>query len=244
MPTATSVEQSGPVDHVSAVRDQAEAAVEPASGVPGSTRAGRALRRQLQPETPGRPREVAVGDRREALLVLAQGQQQMGDPVGRRQITALADPHAEAMDAMSARAHQDRPLLTDQPDAEPPALQGQPASRRAARARRGRPGRRAGPVPSAPSRVAATTDRLHAPRAAASLQVQHRNRVAEEDRRDGERERLDPDQQRRGQPEGDDERRRSTASRSGPRVLRLLSTRPPPPRHRGGFGEYAASIRP
>ena len=139
------------------------------------------------------------------------------------------------MDAVSARPNEDRPL-TDQPGAEPAALQGEPT--------------RGKQIPLVmPDQVAqqsqcrpilrsrGVADRLHAPRASARLQMQHRNGVAEEDRGDREGERLDPDQQRRGEPEGDDERH--APERPDPALAgKAPLTGPPPPRHRGGFGEY------
>ena len=79
-------------------------------------------------QAPGRSREVPVRDRGEALLVLPQRQQQMRDLVPGRQVTGLTDTHAEAVDPVSSRPHQDRALAADQPRSEPPRSSASPVS--------------------------------------------------------------------------------------------------------------------
>ena len=86
--------------------------------------AGRKRGRQPAPHAPPRAAEGEVGDGREAVLVGAQREQQVGDPVGRRQ-RAVLDVHAPAVHAAAARAHEQRAGLADQPDAERAALEHQ-----------------------------------------------------------------------------------------------------------------------
>ena len=112
-------------------------AAEPAAGdddVPGQLSAppryGRVERRALlladaAAQAPRRAREGVVRDGREPLLVGAQREQQVRDPVGRRQV-AVGRPHAEAVDALSAVRNQDGACLAEQPDAERAALHRQP----------------------------------------------------------------------------------------------------------------------
>src|SRR5882724_10628549 len=108
----------------------------------------------------------------------------MGDPVGRGQVPGLTDPHAEAVDAVSARPNEDRPFLTDQPGAEPAALQGQPALGEQL------PLVMADEVTEQPERrllrlfCRHIADRLHAAGASPGLQMKDGYPMAEEDRRD------------------------------------------------------------
>ena len=77
---------------------------------------------QAPADAPRRAGEGVVRDRREALLVLAQRQQQVGYPVGRRQL-AVRGPHAEAVHPPAAGRDEQRAALADQPDAERAALE-------------------------------------------------------------------------------------------------------------------------
>ena len=65
-----------------------------------------------------------VGDRGEALLVDAQGEQQVRDAVRRRQL-ALGGVHAEAVDAAAAGCDQQGTGLADEPDAQLAVLERQ-----------------------------------------------------------------------------------------------------------------------
>src|SRR4029077_6079788 len=119
----------------------------------------------------------------------------MGDAIGGWQVSGLAHSHAEAVDAMSARPNEDRPFLTDQPGAEPAALQGQSAlgeqlalvmADQVAKEPQCRPIRRSRGV----------ANRLHTSGASPRLEMKDGYPMAEEDRGDREGERLDPDEER------------------------------------------------
>ena len=129
----------------------------------------------------------------------------MGDAIASWQVAGLTDPHAEAMHPMSARANEDRPLLTDQPGAEPAALKRKAglaeqlarvvADQIAEQSQRGAlrlrsPAPSIGFTPRAPRRACRWSTAIPCPR-----------KIAET----GNGERLDPDQQRGRQPEGDDD---------------------------------------
>src|SRR5918994_2427960 len=49
----------------------------------------------------------------------------MGHPVSRREAIGLRDPYAPAVDPPTSRADDDRPLLAQKPDPEPPPLERQ-----------------------------------------------------------------------------------------------------------------------
>ena len=72
-----------------------------------STRPGAALG-QPPAHAPARARERVVGHGREALLVLAQREQQVGDAVRRRQV-GVGHPHAPAVHAAAGRGRAARP---------------------------------------------------------------------------------------------------------------------------------------
>ena len=92
---------------------------------PRARRRARAHRgRQPAAHPPRRAAERQVGDRREAGLVLAQGEQEMGGAVRGRQVAV--DLHAPAVDPPPAGAHEQRARLPDEPDAERAALQREP----------------------------------------------------------------------------------------------------------------------
>jgi hypothetical protein len=68
-----------------------------------------------------------VGDGREALLVHAQGEQQMGHAVGRRQVR-LGGAHTEAVHPPPATDDQQRAGLADDPHAQAAGLQREPGA--------------------------------------------------------------------------------------------------------------------
>jgi hypothetical protein len=159
----------------------------------------------------------------------------VGDAVGRREIVRLAHPDAEAVNPVAAGPDEDGALLPDEPVAEPPALEQQSglgeqltalmAEQIAEQPERG-----------AFRRFRRLTDRLHPPRTAPRLHVQDRETMSEEDHSRGCGERLDPDQQRGGQAEGDqdpDAPQRPDPALGAKRPL----ARPTPPRHRRGLSE-------
>ena len=188
--------------------------------------AGRIAGRQARAHAPRRAAEREVGDRREARLVLAQREQQVRGPVGRRQLAV--DLHAPAVDAAAARAG---------PAARPPPRRARrracrapaPArSRRAARARRGRAGRRAARAPCAPapSPARGRGRTTLAPRLAYSAGMPQA--CTTRDRRDRERERLERDHQRRGREERDRVRERAQRPQPpAPAQARGVEPRPP-----------------
>ena len=84
--------------------------------------AGRIALRQPAPHAPGGAREGVVGHGGEALLVLAQGEQQVRDPIRGRQL-GIRRRDAEAVHAPAARRHEQRARLAHEPDAELAALE-------------------------------------------------------------------------------------------------------------------------
>jgi len=137
---------------------------------------------------------------------------------------------------MSAGTHQDRALLADQPCPQLSALQGKPCF--AQQLARVVPDEVAEEAECSAIRgILRRADRLHSAGTSACLKMQNGDPVAEKDRRNGKREWLDPDEQRRGQPEGDDDP--DAPQRPDPALAsKAPLICPPPPRHRGGFGEY------
>ena len=148
-------------------------------------------------------REVQVRDRRKSLLVLAKRQEQVRHPVRGGQPVRVADPHAPREDAPPeyARPHEKRTLLTDEPKPELTPV------RREARSSRttsipSRPTRSAsrperhllGPVasPLAERRALLRSHRNDGPGAPPRLKPRNRQGVGEAKQRDGEGQRLDP----------------------------------------------------
>ena len=82
-------------------------------------------RREAAPHSPGSAREGVVGDRGEALLVHPQGEQQVRDPVGGRQL-GLGRADAVAVHAPATRRYEQGARLSHQPDAEVAALEREP----------------------------------------------------------------------------------------------------------------------
>jgi len=176
-----------------------------------------------------------VRDRREALLVGSQRQQQVRDPVGRRQV-ALGGPHAEAVNPVSTVRHQDRAGLAEEPDPELPALHRQAGlALEVARvmtqevAEESLRDRLSGLV----ARPARRPDRV---RAAERVQFGDDPSVREARERDRQRERLERDQRDARQRERDDERN----GLEGPEptaALQVARINTPPPRNRGELGK-------
>ncbi len=115
------------------------------------------------------------------------GKQQVRDPIRGGQLTAVADPHAPAIDTPASRAHQERSLLAHQPGAELTALEHQPGRRGqlalgmadevAEQSERDPLG--AGIRAQAPPGAALAADRNHLASAAARLKPGHRPGVGE-----------------------------------------------------------------
>src|SRR4051812_3378214 len=83
------------------------------------------LPRKPPPYTPGGARERMIGDRGEPDLVAAEREQQMRDPIRRRQ-PLVGGRHAEAVDARAAREEEHAAGLAEQPGAEAALLEDQP----------------------------------------------------------------------------------------------------------------------
>src|SRR5207248_2487076 len=81
-------------------------------------------------------------------------------------------------------------------------------------------------------------ERLYTAGAPASLEMQHGDSMAEEDRRDRRRKRREPDEQHGRRAEGDHD----ADAPQGPNTAlaaQAALTRAPPPRHGGGLGKYS-----
>ena len=205
----------------------------------------------LHPDSPRRAREAEVRDLGEPELVLAQREQQVGDPVGRRQLSRLGDADAPAVDPPPARAEAVGALLADEPDADA-ARAAAPVRSRASRSRSSWPTRSPsspsatrsapGSAPASPRGAALTAERDHLARAAPRLDPRDRPGVDEADRRRRERQRLDHEQRDARQAEQDDDPegpRRPAAAGAAQRALGRLAAPVKPrrlleaPRRRG-----------
>ena len=82
------------------------------------------MRRGRRRATRQGTRERVVRNRGEPLLILAQRQQQVRDPVGGRQL-ALDGANAEAVHTAAAGRHEQRAALAEQPDAQLSRLESQ-----------------------------------------------------------------------------------------------------------------------
>ena len=152
--------------------------------------AGRA-RRQAAADAPGRAAEGQVGDRREALLVGAQGEQEVGDAVGRRQVRSSTWTHQQCT----------RPAGVTSSAPASPTSQTPSAPRSRTRPVRACSSRASWPTrsPSRPSAVRSAASPARGARAqhvgaALGVQLRDRPRVGEQDRADRRRQRLEREQ--------------------------------------------------
>ena len=149
---------------------------------PARRRARGASRLQAPAHAPARARERVVGHGGEALLVLAQREQQVGDAVGRRQVRVRARARTSSARG-GRRAHEQRAGLPHEPRRRARRAPARGRCGRAARARRGRRGRRAARARSRSGAARGAPARLDHLGAAVGVELGDRPRVREQDRR-------------------------------------------------------------